>query len=495
MKRFLLLLLLLCLLLAAGCGNRSSSRSEPFSLEEGSQPFSLGSFRITQEGIAGLAGLLRDYAPLPQTLALRQLDAEIESNGLLTSFTMLVEGYDGQKQPAGVYRFAYEDGQMTYTPPAQNAQNGGEESAPYNANNDLSYLDREFKRIPWKQQLALLDFPRYEIHYGGSRQTTQGEPLIDGSGGKSFPALTLEEYREGQGGTGDGKTAVLFMLGDGSSWAVGENLLIYRCEAADRDSLVQSRQPGDRMACRVNNGQLELSRDYGESWISCSLPENELNDTLAFYNKSNLPSGTYYISEKKPGIAAVLYGAAPKLYLSRDDGATWETVEFMQPFEMMEDLGYSIRTIRFINESEGYIGIGTDWSMGVGGYRGWFSTQDGGKTWQSHGPLPGSDSQTLTGIVFSDLQHGVISIRSLSDELPGFFATQDGGNTWIELDLPWGDEIGELHMYSRVKSLEYQNGNYTLTVMQQDSQARRAVFESSSLTGGWTRRAQDQTVS
>ena len=69
---------------------------------------------------------------------------------------------------------------------------------------------------------------------------------------------------------------------------------------------------------------------------------------------------SYYISPESPGILAFLYGADPNLYLSRDNGSSWQAIPIGEWDETLRGLGYGSRAVKFFNEQEGYVGIGTD---------------------------------------------------------------------------------------------------------------------------------------
>ena len=485
MKRIFAFLLGICLLFS-GCFSFSEPpRSTPFSLQSGQQDFSLGTFQITEKGIEGLVSVLRDYVPLPETLGLHMINAKVNSSGELQSFDLLLEGYDNSKNSTGLYWFSYWDHQMDYIPPEQYPS--PELSVAYNSNNDLQALNREFLRIPWEQQFSLLQGSDFSISYNGNRQTLEGEPLIDGRNQVDFPILTWEEYQSGQGGVGDGKTSVLFTLKDHDSQS-----MIFLCDPDDPSTLVQSRQPGDQTACREKDGLLQFTRDYGETWISCDLPQETVEQTLAFYQSSQPPEGTYYISPESPGILAFLYGADPNLYLSRDNGSSWQAIPIGEWDETLRGLGYGSRAVKFFNEQEGYVGIGTDFSMGLGGYKGWFSTKDGGKTWEEHS-LPGGDTEILRGMSFCDPQHGVVSVRSISASYTTFFATEDGGATWTEMMvIPEDVREAEGYMYCYASSLEYTGGQYVLTISQGD---QKTEFAASSLQSPWNEVPKEGTAS
>lgn len=447
----------------------------------GEQPFSLGDYDFPSKGLSGLLELLRGAVSLPERLTLRSLDVSLSSDGQLGDFSLSLEGYDGEDS-LGVYAFQYRarDALLAYMPPDENRQ----EALPYNPNNDAAYLDTEIRRLPLVRQMALLDFKRYVLSYTGNRQTQENAVLIDGANGRDYPVLTWAEYQSGQGGGGDGKTAVLFVLHDGTSAFSGKNRVIYRAKPADSASLVLSRNPEKERDFRIRDGQLSLTRDYGETWIPCDLEADALEDTLAYLNASTLPEGNVYISPAPSGVLAVLYGEFPTLCLSQDGGKSWDSLPLTAP-ERFQGMGYGCRIVDFLNEREGYIGLGTDWSMGRGGYKCWLSTDDGGRTWQEH-PLPGRDSEILSGLRFCDRRHGAVSMRTISADDPRFFVTTDGGGEWSEIALPWEEEDFGFTVLARVAALSQEGGQYRLTVS--GGANSPTVFEAEALTGPWQKR-------
>lgn len=174
----------------------------------------------------------------------------------------------------------------------------------------------------------------------------------------------------------------------------------------------------------------------------------------------------------------MLYGEFPTLCLSQDGGKSWDSLPLTAP-ERFQGMGYGCRIVDFLNEREGYIGLGTDWSMGRGGYKCWLSTDDGGRTWQEH-PLPGRDSEILSGLRFCDRRHGAVSMRTISADDPASSSPRTAAG--MERDRsPWEEEDFGFTVLARVAALSQEGGQYRLTVS--GGANSPTVFEAEALTG------------
>ncbi len=102
----------------------------------------------------------------------------------------------------------------------------------------------------------------------------------------------------------------------------------------------------------------------------------QLEETKAVYGQGNMiPENSVYADGN--GMFAVFWGETPTLHVSKDDGETWTDFVFQEEYPRL----CTSRIVRFLDPENGYVGLGTDWSMGTGGatYIGW--THDGGATW------------------------------------------------------------------------------------------------------------------
>ena len=305
---------------------------------------------------------------------------------------------------------------------------------------------------------------------GGARQ--DGSP----QGGGQFTSAP----QQGQGGVSDGSSALVISLTDGTG-ATGKRLEYY-CEAADTSALSGHPETVMQMDYRINNGDLLLTGDAGESWVSTGLSSQQVSETTDTYQRGGSLFEDSYFADGN-GVYAVFYGERPTLHLSRDKGATWQDIPFTDYMPRL----CTRRIVRFLDSENGYAGLGTDWTMGSGGATYVYWTHDGGETWTSSTELY-EEAMMLDGLAFSDTSHGVVSLQTVNgdEQYPALRVTTDGGASFTELVLPWESLPSSVSFLDKVDSLTAEGGVFTLTLGQGTAGNTKAVFTSTDLTQGWT---------
>jgi hypothetical protein len=92
----------------------------------------------------------------------------------------------------------------------------------------------------------------------------------------------------------------------------------------------------------------------------------------------------------------------------------------------------------------------------------------------------------LRGLCFADKSNGVVALKSSSDESwPILYCTNDGAENWTEIKLPFEQMPKIVDYLSKVDSLIYENGVYTLTLGQDSNGKQKASFQSTTLSDGW----------
>ena len=174
---------------------------------------------------------------------------------------------------------------------------------------------------------------------------------------------------------------------------------------------------------RIQNGELYLTGDCGETWISAGLSEAQLQETLETYHMGNILAQDSFYADGS-GTYMFFYGKIPTLKITEDSGSTWREITFDR--EMPRTV--TRRIIRFLDDENGYAALGTDWSMGTGEALFLYWTHDGGQTWEEL-ELPTVDGQMLGGIAFADTQIGILTVERVSAEDPWLvtYYTEDGG--------------------------------------------------------------------
>lgn len=486
MKKSFILFAICLIILLSGCSSdeiKVDIDTEDIN-EDGSINCEINNYKPETHGFIELVDILRQCtdSEMPQTLTIARFDGKLNRKGVVEDFLFSVYAYNESCEYVGLYHFRYvhSDGLLYVTEPE--ADNISGSSTPYNANNDLKFLDSQIKRLQLEQQISLLDFPEYVISFTGISMVEKDNPIMNGRNGHEFPILTFEEYENCEGGISDGKWAVEFQLYDGVS-VISENSMYYICDYADKDTL----HSDYIMECDyyVNDNKIYFTRDYGETWIEADISEEDMAETLAInYNGAIIPEDSYSINTNSDTIAFI-YGEKPRLRISFDIGETWEDRTF--DLEKFYFLSINKRIVHFFNQNNGYVGLGTSWSMGTGEMKYCMMTNDGGLTWQEKQLPENVSSNILTGLYFidADMEAGAVSLRHQDDDLcyPKLYLTVDGGENWVEITTDWEQIPTEPHNLQKLYSLSIVDGEYVMVI---GSKNFRFKLSSTSLDGQWS---------
>ncbi|MCL1919322.1 MAG: hypothetical protein FWG14_13685 [Peptococcaceae bacterium] len=462
---------------------------------------------MEKEGVVALEKILRDTALLPEKLNIVYFSAQVSRKGIIEDFDLVLYSYDKLGQFSGKYRFQYDYSHKQMTFSFQDTSQAVIDAVAtpfiYNDNFDISHIFGQIGRIPLKQQIDVLEklhkYDRYILYFAFDRTLPESHPIIDGSQIAAIPVLTPEDYQKGLGGTSNSAPAMYMDLYDGNNLYSGENRFTYKLAPANPAALTPLVRFTMKCDYRIDRNTIQLTRDYGRTWIDVDIPEEDVRETMVFYRSNYfIPEDSYFISEDPGGVVAFIYGETPKLRLSLDDGTTWQTVSFdlsHNPEQSIPGLLMPNRIVGFTGALDGYVGLGSTWTMGTGEMKYAYFTHDGGETWTRKTLPLGGTSSTLTGMVFADDNNGVLSLMSphriYYDAVPELFYTTDNGDSWIPFELPQDAfqrrNIGEdyVECLSRVDSLTYENGIFTLVCGVGSNDSIRARFQSHSLDGPW----------
>lgn len=476
--RYLGILTLSILLLGfVSCGNKDKT------FVEGDNKFKIKDYNLQKQGFRGLEEMFREHTVLPSTLSIESFEGSVSKEGILDDFNLLIYGYDESKEYIGVYRFTHDSKRkvVNYAGPASGISTTLPQT--FNENSEISYLDKELKKLPISQEISKLDFSQYEVSYSANTKPDEGEPIIKEGNNQVFPILTFDEYKSGKGGISDGHTAVIFTLSDGVDLYLGGSRIMYSCSPANSEDLYGNKNNYMKKDYYINGPNVKVSRDYGENWIEIPLSEEDINETLDFYRMGiEIPEDSFYISDDIGGIIAFIYGKDPKILFSQDDGANWRNIDFTLDLEKP----ITRRCIGFINNSEGYMAFGTDWSMGTGEGKVLYVTSDGGANWTKKDMPLQNTSNTLTGLKFADIEKGIVSLDGGSESNnPILYATIDRGETWQEINIPWDTMTDDVQYLSKIDSVVFEEGVYKLTLGQGEGSNKKALFESNDIYNSW----------
>lgn len=432
---------------------------------------------LEESGISGLIDWISEKETVPANILISDLDADLNEKGEVYSFTLSIQEFDDKNEYVKDILYIYDS--------ERKELNVKEDinritKTQYDPNAEVDYLDSQMKRIPFIAQMKALDFERYKVQYRQDGRLEAGMPVIDGRDQEAFPILTWDEYMQGAGGLSDGGSQVVIALTNGSV-IIGE-CVRYICTPKDAEALPGDSETVMQTDYKFLQDGLFLTDDSGETWISSGLTKEQIESTTEVYGKGNLlPENSIYSDEN--GMFAVFWGEVPVLHLSKDDGKTWEDIEFAENYPRF----CKSRIVRFLDSENGYVGLGTDWSMGTGGatFVGW--THDGGTTWKTTS-IPMEGGLILSGLAFADMQNGMLTMDSQfgDNSWPRVFVTNDAGNQFREIEMPWETISEDVTFLNKVDSLTYENGVYHLTLGQGEYGNMKADFTGVSLDGEWT---------
>lgn len=432
---------------------------------------------LEEDGLSGLLEWIGKEYEVPENADVAFFGAELRQTGEVYDFTLSLEEFDEQKEYVRDVRFVYTSSTGSLD---QSEEVNTLLAVEYDPNAEVSYLNQCFLKIPFEAQMRALDFDRYTVEFIKDTQLLEGTAVIDGRDGEAFPVLTWEEYRQGTGGGSDGSSQLVISLTDGTG-ATGQRI-VYLCAAADEEALVGSPEAVMQTDYRINGGELSLTDDYGETWVSSGLTETQVQETLDTYQSGQqIPENSFCADGN--GRFALFYGASPVLRILENDGEEIRDI----PFEENFPRNCIARVVRFLDEENWYAGLGTDWSMGTGGATYVYWTHDGGETWEAHS-VGGDDSLILTGLVYTDLTNGMMTKEDPfgNESWPHVYITSDGGESFAEIDFPWDTISDDVTFLNKVDSLTYENGVYTLIMGQGSYGNMKARFTGNSLSGVWT---------
>ena len=180
---------------------------------------------------------------------------------------------------------------------------------------------------------------------------------------------------------------------------------------------------------KIENGQLSVSFDGGENYISVPV---DLKILPLSSDGSSLAAGSYFLSQET---AAFLSGGATvngekipvSVVYTHDSGATWVTSEVDGVFDV------SYYYINMFNENDGVVVLGYA-TTATEQFSKIYFTSDGGETWQAKGSGP--QNTPLVGVNFIDKNTGFFSYEYNVASPGNLYVTRDGAASFSVVSLP-----------------------------------------------------------
>lgn len=442
---------------------------------DGNNNYKLVNYNISKKGLDCLTDIIKKSNNMTDKYNISYFETELNEKGMIKSFTLSLIVFEGDNY-IGNASYVYENNILNYKSPK-------ETNLPlvetYSTNNNIDYISDLIKKIPLNEQIKNSNLTHYFLRYQPGTIVEKGTPIFDFTSDKKVKALTKNDYINGKGGISNGNDNIVIRLYDGTSITSDEQYL-YIFDKIDNSTLAN---PNYMMKTDyyINNGTLKFTRDYGTNWISTDITKEELEETLTYYNDLSLKPNSWFLSSDDNLPIAYFYGEEPVLKISTDNGLTWKNVELTDSKKMGRPI--TNRVIGFSSKTDGYVALGTDWSMGSGEMKKLYFTKDAGKTWNEVKPPLNNSNKTLIDMCMYDSNIGVILLNNPNDDrLPLIYATKDGGKNWKEVKLNYKDEITYL---VDIDSITKEDNQFIIQLGQSKYGTLKAIFKVNDLYDSW----------
>lgn len=442
---------------------------------DGNNNYKLVNYNISEKGLECLTDIIKKSNNMTDKYNISYFETELNEEGMIKAFTLSLIVFEGDNY-IGNASYVYENNILNYKSPK-------ETNLPlvetYSANNNIDYISDLIKKIPLNEQIKNSDLTHYFLRYQPGTSIEKGTPIFDFTSDREVKALSRNDYINGNGGISNGNDNIVIRLYDGTSITSDEQYL-YVFDKVDKSTLFN---PNYMMKTDyyINNGTLKFTRDYGNNWINTDITKEELEETLTYYNDLSLKPNSWFLSSDENLPIAYFYGEEPVLKISTDNGLTWKKVELTDSKKMGRLI--TNRVIGFSSKTDGYVALGTDWSMGSGENKKIYFTKDAGKTWSEVKPPLNNSNKTLIDMCMYDSNIGVILLNNPNDDrIPLIYATKDGGKNWKEVKLNYKDEITYL---VDIDSITKEDNQFIIQLGQSKYGTLKAIFKVNDLYDSW----------
>ena len=408
------------------------------------------------------------------------LKIKVNKKGKLEKFTLSINYFDSHQNYVGRGGYTYNDKKLIYSYTSKDDENSLLVET-YSKNNNITYISNQIKKIPLRKQIKVSELKHYFITYRPNTTLEWGTSIFDATNQQKIKVLSKNDYNNGVGGQSQRGNYFVIKLNDGSSDFSGQQYL-YVFDSIDENV---ASNPNYMMETDyyINNGKLQFTRDYGNTWIKADITEEQLKKTLDFYNDISLKPNSWFLSTNELIPIAYFYGEEPILKISFDNGETWMSHEFIKSSDIYGKK-LTRRVVGFTSQNFGYVALGTDWSMGSGEIKKLYFTYDGGKTWNEVSiPLNGT-AHVLYDVCMYDENIGVILLRdTLNASFPIVYSTISGGKSWNEVRYRDANLPDEITYLSDVDTITKDGNAYYIKLGQGNNGTLKAIFRTSDMQG------------
>lgn len=431
----------------------------PDKIVEGDNRYELYNYELGKDGLSLIKETI-DKLEFP-VYTIEYLNILLDENGCVDSFRINVNKYNDSHEFYGEYSLNYKDKNLNYS----KVMAAGVVNY-YTKNSDIDYLDTLLRKIPLTEQIKEFETIENKITYKSNEIKLNKSKYVNGQNGK-IEVVKKEEYEENSSSYGLSEEEFFELELHSSD---GYKVFSYVFNVVDEDSMF-SFSGTMEYDYYVNNGEIMFTRDYGRNWIRADISKEDLNETFNYYRTNNtLLLESWYIGKEDNPIA-FFYGEEAKLLITYSNGSFWSTKDFSLP-----EVRFTRRVVGFTENGIGYIGLGTDWSMGTGEMKKLYISKNDGVDWEEI-PVPENGSRsTLMDFMMYDEKTGIIILTN-SDNInyPLIYATNDAGKHWDEVKVYPNLNVS---FYTDVDSIEYSKAKkiYTIKMGQGDESVIKMIF-------------------
>ena len=448
----------------------------------GDTKYSFFNYRLEKKGLSEMEKIVNISEKTTTNYNVSYLNVKLNKNGKLEEFTLTIKFFDNNKNYVGRGAYIYKKNNLNYSYVSKEDEKSLLVDV-YSKNNNLEYISSQIKKIPLKKQIKASDLDYYFLSYSPNTSLEWGSPIFDGRDNKKIKVLSWKDYNKGIGGESDKGIFFVLRLNDGRSIVSGKQYL-YVFDSLEEGVPVNPNYMMD-VDYYINNGKLMFTRDYGNTWIDTDITESALRKTLNFYGGLSLKTNSWFLDKNELIPIAYFYGYDPILKISNDNGKTWSSHEFISSKDTF-DKPITSRIVGFTSQNFGYVGLGTDWTMGSGEIKKLYFTYNGGKDWKEIDiPLNGT-SHVLYDVCMYDENVGVVVLKDTTNSnFPLIYSTVSGGKSWNEVRYRDGNLPDEISYLSEVDSISKEGESYFIKLGQGDTGTLKANFRSGDMMG-WT---------
>lgn len=442
-----------------------------------------GKYFLENEGLEGIIDIISKSKNMnDKNYNISSFKFNLNIDGSIKDFTIYLKVFDEEFNYIGNASYSYEGEKLIHE--YNNSIDCDSDSYcemqkvinnEYVKSFSLGNISEKLKQIPFKEQIKKSNLQSYTVEINTNGKIFNNEAVFDMRDGKRVEPLSYSDYLAHNGGSvSDGVYIIISLSGTSYSNENRSYKYIFEYLYGDTKNIGYCMKT-DYI---IQNGFLKFTRDFGVRWIDTDIDEDTLIETLKFYGDVNLLSSSWFISTNDLLPIAYFYGGDKNtnLKISNDNGLTWNDYAF----KLMKPI--TKRIVGFTSQNNGFVGIGTDWTMGSGEEKKIYLTENRGKDWKEI-PVPENDSwNTLLDLFMYNKREGIILLNDPNNNrLPIIYSTLDGGKKWNKVELDESDLPNEMTYMIDISNIIRKDNLYYITMGQGNYTPLKFIFKSKDL--------------